>query len=193
VLQQALATGQFEMAMFPFNVIEREPLEGVLQTAADRGVATSVMKPLAGGVIEKKELALRFFFDYQAGVIAPGMMTEAELAQNLAVFGQRHPLSGAELEDLERSVAILGRDFCRRCSYCMPCPQGVMIPFMHMLHAKLGLSLAADDRQYTLELARRNLQALEACTGCGSCVEKCPYGIPTPDRIRELIKMVKPA
>ena len=53
-LTEAVKTGEFSMAMFPFNVIEQEPLDTLLDTANREGVATSVMKPLGGGMIENK-------------------------------------------------------------------------------------------------------------------------------------------
>ncbi len=190
-LSDALDTGEFELAMFPFNIIEREPLDGLLAKAALLGVATSVMKPLAGGVIESKELALRFFFNHPAGVVTPGMMSTEQLEQNVTVFKERQPLSGGELRRLEDEVAVLGKEFCRRCSYCMPCPNGIMIPFVHMLHMKTWQKPMSDDVAYTLELAKRMLPALEKCTGCGACIEKCPYTIPTPQRVQELLQLLK--
>ena len=191
MLTEALRTGEFEMAMFPFNVIEREPLDGLLQTAASLGVATSVMKPLAGGVIESKALALRFFFNHPAGVVTPGMMSIEQLEQNFNVFENRRLLSAGELRCLEDEVAVLGREFCRRCSYCMPCPSGIMIPFVHMLHMKTWGKPLSDDVAYMLQLAKQMLPALEKCLACGTCVEKCPYAIPTPQRIAELLTLLK--
>ena len=122
-------------------------------------------------------------------------MSIQELDQNRRIFDQRRPLSAGELLELERSVAELGKDFCRRCSYCMPCPGGIMIPFVHMLHMKAWGRPASDDVAYTLELARRMLPALEKCSACGKCVEKCPYEIPTPLRIAQVLEMLseKPA
>jgi predicted aldo/keto reductase-like oxidoreductase len=189
-LTEALSTGEFELAMFPFNVIEREPLDGLLAQAAALGVATAVMKPLAGGVIDSKELALRFFFNHPVGVVTPGMMSIEQLEQNVRVFEERSRLAGDELRRLEDEVAVLGRRFCRRCSYCMPCPNGIMIPFVHMLHMKTWGKPVDDDVAYTIELAKRMLPALEKCTECGMCIEKCPYALPTPQRVRELLEMV---
>lgn len=190
-LSSALATGEFESAMFPFNVIEREPLDGLLAQAASLGIATSVMKPLAGGVIESKEPALRFFFQHQAGVVTPGMMSLEQLEQNVRVFEARQPLSAGELRSLEDEVAALGKEFCRRCSYCMPCPNGIMIPFVHMLHMKTWNKPMNDDVAYTLKLAKRMLPALETCNACGACTEKCPYAIDTPQRVKELLQLLK--
>lgn len=187
----ALKTGDFEMAMFPFNVIEQEPLQGLLDTARHLGVATSIMKPLAGGVIESKALALRFFFSHPSGIVTPGMASVREVEENVMLFTQRQPLSTTERKQLDDEVSALGKAFCRRCSYCMPCENGIMIPFVHMIHMKCYGKPVNDDVTYTLELAKRMLPALEKCTACGQCVEKCPYDIPTPQRVKEMLELLK--
>ncbi len=187
----ALKTGAFEMAMFPFNVIEQEPLQGLIATAQQLGVAASIMKPLAGGVIESKSLAFRFFFSYTAGVVTPGMASVREVEENVKLFMQRQPLNAVERRQLDEEVAVLGKAFCRRCSYCMPCANGIMIPFVHMIHMKCWGKPLNDEVAYTLELAKRMLPALEKCTACGQCVEKCPYDIPTPQRVSELLELLK--
>jgi hypothetical protein len=177
--------------MFPFNVIEQEPLQALLDTANRLGVATSVMKPLAGGMIENKLFALRFFLSYPIGVITPGMSSVGEVDENWRVLEEGKPLSPEELKQLEEEVAGLGKDFCRRCSYCMPCEKGIMIPFAHMIHLMAYGREMNDNIAYTLEMAKRMLPQLELCDACGKCVEKCPYHLPTPKRIKELCEMLK--
>jgi len=189
----ALKTGEFEMAMFPFNVIEREPLDGLVDLASELGVATSVMKPMAGGVIESKDLSLRFFFDYKVGVVTPGMSSLKELEENFNIFNKREPLSALELKVLEDEVSVMGKDFCRRCSYCMPCPNGIMIPFVHMIHMKCFEKEMDDSVAYTLKLGQQMKPALEKCDECGKCVEKCPYDLPTPKRVKELLELLSKA
>jgi predicted aldo/keto reductase-like oxidoreductase len=189
-MTRALQTGEFAMVMFPFNVIEQEPLQELIGTANAMGVATSIMKPLAGGVIESKAAALRFFLSHRIDVITPGMMTIQELEENYRVIDADVPLAAEELQRLTDEVKELGRQFCRRCSYCMPCPNNIMIPFVHMLHMKSWGKAMNDDVAYTLELARRMLPQLEACDACGKCVEKCPYNIPTPQRVAELKELL---
>jgi len=190
-LTTALKTGEFSMVMFPFNVVEQEPLQELIATANAMGIATSIMKPLAGGVIESKALALRFFLSHPVDVITPGMMSLRELEENFRVIDAGAPLSADELKKLEDEVRELGKEFCRRCSYCMPCPHNIMIPFVHMLHMKSYGKEMNDDVSYTLELARRMLPQLEACEACGKCIEKCPYDIPTPKRIAELKELLR--
>jgi predicted aldo/keto reductase-like oxidoreductase len=190
VMTEAVRTGEFAMIMFPFNVIEREPLDTLLETANQMGVGTSVMKPLAGGVIESRELALRFFLSHPIGVVTPGMASIDELEDNFRAFKEGKRLSAHELAALEEEVSALGKEFCRRCSYCMPCEHGIMIPFVHMIHMKCYGKEMNDDVAYTLEMAKRMLPTLEACDGCGQCVEKCPYHLPTPERAKEVKELL---
>ena len=190
-MTEAVKTGEFAMAMFPFNVIEQEPLETLLDIANQLGVATSVMKPLGGGMIENKSFALRFFLNHPIGVITPGMSSIKEVDANCSVFEEAKPLSPEELKQLGEEVAELGREFCRRCSYCMPCKKNIMIPFVHMIHMKCHEKEMDDDVAHTLGLAKRMLPFLEACDECGECVEKCPYHLPTPKRVKELLELLK--
>lgn len=190
-MTEAVKTGEFAMSMFPFNVIEQEPLQTLIDTANRLGVATSVMKPLAGGMIDSKPFALRFFLSHPIGVITPGMSSIWEVDDNCGVFEEGKPLSAAELKQLGEEVAELGKDFCRRCSYCMPCEKGIMIPFAHMIHLMAYGKEMNDNIAYTLEMAKRMLPQLELCDACGKCVDKCPYHLPTPKRIKELCEMLK--
>ena len=190
-MTDAVKTGEFSMAMFPFNVIEQEPLETLLDTANQMGVATSVMKPLGGGMIENKSFALRFFLSHPIGVITPGMASIDEVDANCKVFQEAKPLSSEELKQLGEEVAELGREFCRRCSYCMPCKENIMIPFVHMIHMKCHEKEMNDDVAHTLGLAKRMMPLLEKCDACGECVEKCPYHLPTPKRVKELRELLK--
>lgn len=190
-MTEAVKTGEFAMSMFPFNVIEQEPLQTLLDTANRMGVATSVMKPLAGGMIENKPFALRFFLSHPIGVITPGISSVKEVDDNCRVFEEGKPLSAEELKQLGEEVAELGKDFCRRCSYCMPCEKGIMIPFVHMIHLMAYGKEMNDTIAYTLEMAKRMLPQLELCDACGKCVEKCPYHLPTPKRVKDVCEMLK--
>jgi len=130
VLVELVATGEFDTIMYPFNVIEREAEKELLGLARSLVVGSIVMKPIAGGAIKNRHAAFRFFNAYPVDLILNGVSSVAELTENLGHADDAHPLSSAELDALEREVASLGREFCRRCSYCMPCPNDIRIPDM---------------------------------------------------------------
>ena len=172
-------------------MIEQEPLETLIETTNQVGVGTSIMKPLAGGMIESTALALRFFLSHPIGVITPGISSVQQVDANVKVFEEEKPLSPEELKRLEDEVVELGKEFCRRCCYCMPCEHKIMIPFVHMIHMKCYGKEMNDDVSYTLDMAKRMLPALEECDECGQCVEKCPYHLPTPKRVKELRELLR--
>ncbi|OGL43606.1 MAG: hypothetical protein A2W05_08505 [Candidatus Schekmanbacteria bacterium RBG_16_38_10] len=189
-MTEAVKSGEFDMAFFPFNVIEKEPLEALIDEANKRNVVTVVMKPLGGGVIPNIPLALRFFLDYNVDLIVPGIASLRELEENFRTISENKKLTKEELSILEKDVESLGKDFCRRCSYCQPCTSNIMIPFVHGIHQKCYGKPVDENIQYMLNMGKRLLPSLKTCSECGQCEEKCPYDLPTRQRIKDLIAMV---
>lgn len=190
-MAEAAKKGVFEMIFFPFNVIEQEPLEKLIPAIQENKIASTIMKPLAGGMIEETDLALRFFESHPVDVIVVGMSKMTELVENFRTISERKELTDEELEKLEKSVEALGKDFCRRCAYCQPCPQNIMIPFVHMIYQKCYGRELNDDVSYTLQMGQRLLPSLKQCVECGQCEEKCPYELPTKERIKAIIDMLE--
>jgi predicted aldo/keto reductase-like oxidoreductase len=161
--------------MFPYNIVETQG-EALMRRAAEQGVGFVCMKPLAGGALEDATLALRFIAaNPDSGVIIPGMYDEKEIAQNLAAIEDKAPLSEAELEKIDAIRRELGTQFCRRCNYCQPCPQGIGIAGIFVLEGYLS--------RYGLEdwaKLRYNATPKKAgdCIGCGACETRCPYQLP---------------
>ncbi len=181
VFERALDFEWVETVMFPYNIVETQG-EALMRRAAEQGVGFVCMKPLAGGALEDATLALRFIAaNPDSGVIIPGMYDEKEIAQNLAAIEDKAPLSDAELEKIDAIRRELGTQFCRRCNYCQPCPQGIGIAGIFVLEGYLS--------RYGLEdwaKLRYNATPKKAgdCIGCGACEARCPYQLP----IREMLK-----
>ncbi len=81
--------------------------------------------------------------------------------------------------------AELDKRTCRRCRYCEPCEHGVQIGML--LH---GRSLV---RRMGVEgFLRFGGQAIVAsvanCIACGDCIERCPYQLPIPELIKEVME-----
>ena len=77
-------TGLFDTAQFPFNPIETEWEEEVIPAAKAAGVGTICMKPLAGGAIRNRALALRFELTRGMDVVIPGMDAVEQVEENAA-------------------------------------------------------------------------------------------------------------
>lgn len=184
VFERALGYDWVETVMFPYNIVETQG-EALMRRAAEQGVGFICMKPLAGGAIEDATLALRFIAaNPDSGVVIPGMYDEKEIAQNLAAMEDASPLNAQEMAKIETIRNELGTQFCRRCNYCQPCPQGIGISGIFVLEGYLrryGLGDWAKARYAT------NAKTAGDCVGCGTCESRCPYQLP----IREMLARCK--
>jgi predicted aldo/keto reductase-like oxidoreductase len=187
VMLKAIETGRFDTVQFPFNPIETEWEESVIPAAGKAGVGTICMKPLAGGAIVNRGLALRFELTRGMDVVIPGMDSVAQVEENAAVGENVVPPGEAELVRLEAERARWGETFCRRCGYCMPCPNGLNIPFLFLIEGYYT-------RYELKDWALARLAALEKkfgdCAACGECLEKCPYNLAVPDMMKAAAKRV---
>ena len=169
--------------MFPYNIVETQG-HRILQKAKEKGIGTIAMKPLAGGNLDNRPLALRFIAaSGVCDISIPGMGDVAEVDKNAAVRENLSPLTEAELEEAEKAKKELGSRFCRRCGYCAPCTVGIDIPsnflFVNYLR-KYGLADWAAERYRTLKVNASD------CIQCGACEQRCPYNLP----IRQMLKGV---
>ena len=188
VMLKAIETGRFDTVQFPFNPIETEWEETVIPAAKKAGVGTICMKPFAGGAIRSHAAALRFELTRGMDVVIPGMDSVDKVMENAAVGWKIVPPTEAELAELRDIKEQWGERFCRRCGYCLPCPNGLNIPFLFLIdgyYTRYELKDWALARLATLE------KKFKDCKACGECLEKCPYGLPIPDMMKEAGKRVR--
>lgn len=168
--------------MFPYNIVENQG-EKLMQECAEKNIGFIAMKPIAGGNIENTVLALKYILNNpNCTVVIPGMGDANEVVQNTCneVF---QPLTDEDKQKCDKIIKELGSQFCRRCGYCAPCPQGIDIPRNFILVNYV--------RRYDLgDWAKTNFAALPAsakdCVKCGICETRCPYNLP----IRQMLEKV---
>lgn len=181
---EAIKSGKFESVMLAYNIIETAA-EPVIQSAYEQGMGVIIMKPMAGGAIDDKQLAIRYILRNENVTLAiPGMAEPDEIAQNVSAAEISGPLIDHELADIASIRQTLGNAFCRRCGYCAPCPQGIVIPSMFLYSGykvRYNLGDWAKSR-YLSEKVRA-----DACVECGICETRCPYQLP----IRKMMKAVR--
>jgi uncharacterized protein len=171
----------FETVQFPFNLVTIEPAEKLIPMAREQGLGFIVMKPLCGGQYDNADLAFKFLNAYPDLVPIPGIERTEEIEEIVAIVQSGQTLVGEEKARAEKVAAELGKLFCRRCGYCMPCPQGVPITSA-MVYESFVNRLP---RERIVGDAARNMAAkIDQCVECGQCEKKCPYELPIMETIR---------
>ena len=205
-LEKAILSGRFEVLMVAYNVLNDELMdERILPLAKEHDLGTLIMKPLGGGVLGARPEGLKFggeaasraitVADAIAFVLANrnvdcavvGMTSVAELQEDVAAAEEACKLTPERAAELVAAAERFGKDFCRGCGYCLPCPQGIIIPVVlrHLFYYK----------KYDLQAwARRRYSVVEvkadSCVACGDCTERCPYELKISELLEEAHKLL---
>ncbi len=179
-LQMALTmvnSGLFDTIQFPFNLIEEAAKDELLGAARNRGMGFIVMKPFGGGAIDNGSVAFKYLRDHSDVIPIPGFESIEQVDEVISFYSEANVITDKDREIMEGYRSTLGKRFCRRCEYCQPCPHGVMItPAMGypIVAARMSPSVA-------VEFCKKPMESVLLCTGCGACVERCPYELRIPE------------
>lgn len=188
VLDRAVDAGLFNTIQYPYNAVETQG-EELFKKAKANNIGVIVMKPLAGGAILKGELAIRYILDNpNISVVIPGMENISQIRQNARAGSDRREMTEEERESLAKEAGSLGAEFCRRCGYCLPCPQGIDIPtnfLMEGYYTRYNLKEWAQGRYDGMS------PKASACIECGICQTKCPYDLPIIDMLKNVVKVLE--
>jgi predicted aldo/keto reductase-like oxidoreductase len=195
---------QWSFCQIQYNYMDTENQAGTrgLKLAASKGLAVVVMEPLLGGrlvdppkdILEEikrfpvrrspAEWALDWLWDQpEVSVVLSGMSAMTQVEENLRfaeasriqAFGEAEQALIARVREKYRARTVIP---CTKCSYCMPCPNGVNIPlnFDFFNYAHLFDDVAGARFKYQVFLTEA--QRSGSCIGCGVCEELCPQKIP---------------
>lgn len=180
--------GEFETVQFPYNLIETQATTLFDRChALDMGVIA--MKPAAGGALPDVSLSLKFILNHPAMTVAiPGMDSVEQVGLNAAVGCNALEIRADEQAAIDELRATMGNKFCRRCGYCLPCPEGIDIPSQFLFEGYLS--------RYNLpewSYGRYEAQAKNAshCVQCGVCETRCPYDLPIRDMLKNVVEKMK--
>jgi predicted aldo/keto reductase-like oxidoreductase len=184
LLEEIIEDGRFETIQFPYNLVEHQG-ERLFQRANALGIGVIAMKPLAGGAISNGPLSLKYILNNpHISVAIPGMDSPEQVFENSAMGSVDLNYTEEDLRNMEIVRQEMGEHFCRRCGYCLPCPQGLDIPTLFLMEGYLkryGLKEWAQERYATMAG-----KAAADCIQCGICETRCPYDLP----IRQMLKKV---
>jgi uncharacterized protein len=206
----------WDFCQIQYNYLDRNYQAGRegLVHAAGRGLGVVVMEPLRGGslvgrlpaevarVMDEapvKRSAAAWALDWvwdqsEVSCVLSGLNEEAHIEENVSLAsssasGMFGPIDQAAIEEIGATYQRLMQVGCTGCSYCMPCPFGVDIPYaFSMLNAK---HLFGDGRvrfQYSLftsGFSGGKSSAASLCRDCGACEKKCPQHIPIRSKLKE--------
>lgn len=181
-IEKAVEDELFETIQFPYNIVENQADE-VFRKAHEKNIGIIIMKPLAGGALDDATLAIKYILskDY-IDVVIPGMDNVDQVKQNIEA-SKNTILTNDDLKKIEGIRNTLGKRFCRRCEYCLPCPVGVNIPVNFLLE---GYYTRYNLKEWAIERYASTQGKANECVNCGICETKCPYNLP----IREMLKDV---
>jgi predicted aldo/keto reductase-like oxidoreductase len=180
-------TDLFSTIQFPFNFIETDAKEELHVEAKKRNIAVLAMKPFAGGVIDNASVAFAFLRQYQDVIPLPGFDSIKSIDEIIALYARDNVITQKDQELMDVYRAKLGKQFCRRCEYCQPCPNGVSITAAmgyKLYAARMSPAVAAN-------FAKNAMQSVASCTECGECITRCPYELPIPDMLKENYELYK--
>ena len=196
-----LKTGEMDVIEVPVSPVRREFLEMVIPVAKKMGVGVISMKALTGytgdlGCFAKPSAELMPIFgrspeefyrrvlwfslaqDVSSVLVGTQSVQEVEASAKAALAYRG--LSEDEKKAMRFGAEKEAKDFCRVCNVCLPCPEGIDVP--GVLRLEINARLYGLEKWAKLEYRRRKFNA-SACTKCGRCTERCPYGVPAKDLV----------
>ena len=173
--------------MFPFNFVANEAAEELIPLALERDVGFIAMKPLAGGALDNATLAFKYLQQFPQLLPIVGIERLEEMEEIVAIMESPAELTPGERDEIQRLRAELGNRFCRRCGYCQPCPEGVSIQALMILDSVIKRMPATHVFGDFAPL----VDEAGACTECGECEEKCPYGLPIREMVKEHVALFR--
>ena len=188
LLERIIDDGLFETIMVCYSFLEPKAEETVIPRALAGGIGVIVMKAFSGGAIGNARLAIKYALALGGTVVIPGVENRKLFDENWEIFQGDLKLDRKERQQIEAIRSEFDKQFCRRCDYCQPCPEG--IPIQHMMGVKYMVKRMGPEVLHG-RWVKGGVEAARNCTGCGACMERCPYGLPIPDLIRENIAWVE--
>jgi len=182
VAVQAVECGLYEVIQYPFSILSTEKEMEFARRCSDMDIGFIAMKALSGGLVRHVPAAYAFMRRFEHVVPIWGIQKIEELEEFLALEAAP-PAWDAGMERIAMEErAALGKNFCRGCGYCLPCPADINIP----MNARLSLFLerALWQAEITPEAQKRYAKA-EDCINCGDCASRCPYELDPAALVRE--------
>ena len=179
---QAAESGLYEALQYPFSMLSSEKEIDFVRRCRDLDIGFIAMKALSGGLVRHIPAAYAFMRRIENVVPIWGIQKLEELEEFLALEANPPAWNDAMQALVEEEREALGKNFCRGCGYCLPCPVGIPIPMLARM--RLFLTRGPWQRETSPEAQAKNATA-EECINCGECASRCPYELNPAALVRE--------
>lgn len=182
IAHECIDSGLYETLQFPFSYLSSEKELELVTKCNDAKMGFIAMKALSGGLITDSAAAYAFMTQYDHVLPIWGIQRESELDEFLSYRDNPPSLTNDKLVVIEKDKQELTGAFCRGCGYCMPCPAEISINTC----ARMSLLIRRAPSENLLTRKTQEMMGkIEGCLDCGLCKTKCPYGLDTPQLLRE--------
>ncbi len=215
LFEEIIKAYDWDFCQIQLNYYDEEYQAGVkgLKLAGELGIGVIIMEPLRGGRLAEQgpgeiqkiwaeadephtsvDWALRYLWNYpEVKLILSGMNNLDHIKENIAIASnvEADILTEKEKGLIKRVKSVYKARIqvdCTYCKYCLPCPQGVVIPacFEYYNDAFVFENKEHLKNRYLNEL-RPEMRA-DKCVQCGECESKCPQNISI---IEELVNVAE--
>lgn len=169
---QAAESGLYATIQYPFSILSSEKEMAFTKRCNDLNIGFIAMKALSGGLVRHIPAAYAFMRQFENVVPIWGVQKLEELEEFLALESSPPAWDDSMRAMVEEEREALGKNFCRGCGYCLPCPAAIDIPMLARM--RLFLTRGPWEREITPE-SRKKYAAAENCIHCGDCASRCPY------------------
>ncbi len=179
---EAAESGLYATVQFPFSYLATDKEIGLVNLCRERNIGFIAMKALSGGLITNAAAAYAFLAQYDNVLPIWGVQRETELDEFIAYMKNPPVLNEALTAIIKNDLKVLSGGFCRGCGYCLPCPAEISIP----IAARMSLMIQrAPVSIYLNEEWKAQMSKIEDCIECNHCKDNCPYGLDTPQLLKD--------
>ena len=182
VAEEIAESGLYETLQYPFSYISSEREIKLVEKCKEKNVGFIAMKGLAGGLINRSDVAMAFMAQFDHVLPIWGIQREHELDEWLS-YMEKTPEMTEEIKTyIESERKELSGEFCRSCGYCLPCPSNIMI----YQCARMSLLLRrSPSKNWLTDEMQAEMKKIENCINCRQCTTRCPYGLSIPELLKK--------
>jgi len=141
--------------------------------------------------------ALRWVWNHpEVSLLLSGMSTLEQVIENIktADDGKENSFKEAEIEIIDRVRKIFLDRIkinCTACEYCLPCPNGVNIPYAFQQYNNAFMFDDLKGAKWAYMNFSKPEQRASNCVECGTCEPKCPQNLPIISLLKEVAAVLE--